>query len=500
MKVCEHPAHPLDVLCSHCGQILINDPSPEQLEYAERLAKIRSLLPIPRSDTAKRDWQDLAKSYVPVVVTLLVAIGGWWITSSHNAAQVQLKNTEQQTTRAASEATASLAYLQFLARYPPPTEEQQDQALVAVAAVLPPELAFSLAVKRLPAAPTAANLLIRTHGDKSWKYLSPLIEENYDSTAKPTAEEPSAESTAKPILKLLHDQNLLQRELDYLLSAANDRPHRRLEALVSYFKFLDALDREGFADVYELSTKALVYRLLKDERSDPSTRSDVAAAAAFAFVDEPGYEPQWDFLSAAAETYWDKFDVALGALPAEKSIRFQLFHEKFHFVDGEKLFSTPAARIASKALGNRLVSLDLRAISVDRISGLLYTYAGYLAGPRGQFTPYLAPNDIPRVVQAMLLATDTPAERYKLSQRLGGFDGQMIYENLATDKAMQYRYAELVVDWYAEHADALWAASTYFPCVAQEHPALKARIAGVMKKTGPLIVNPARRPANGRCV
>jgi|ERR1051326_336519 uncharacterized Zn finger protein (UPF0148 family) len=201
---CGRDNHPFDVLCPNCGATLISTPSVEQLTQAERLAHIRSNLASAVNDqqSLESPWRDLTKSVMPVIVTLIVAIGGWRITYTYNAAQVQAQKAQQAASRASSEATASLAYLQFVAREPAPSTAQRDQALMAVAAILPPEPSFDLAAKRLPHERGPLNLLLRIYGDQSWRYLSTFLEDP---------------STAQPVLEVLYQGNILDHEFNWLI-------------------------------------------------------------------------------------------------------------------------------------------------------------------------------------------------------------------------------------------------------------------------------------------
>lgn len=346
---CGGETHPFDVLCPHCAASLIAEPTGDQLLRAERLARIRShLSSTVREKSPSNVWPDVAKSLLPVVATIVVAVGGWWITSVYNKSQLQVQKAQQEASRASAEASASLAYLQFLARDPTPSQDQRDQAVMAVASVLPPELSFNLAVKRLPEERSILNLLLRAYGDQSWKYLSPFVEDV---------------STSGPILQLLYEQNLLEREFNWLIGNANDRPHRRLQALVAYFEFLNKLDAHQHPVVHKPATRALVSRILHMGGVDAQTKSDVAAAAALVFVTDPRYTPDWDLLDMAASVFWEGIKTDVGELPQDSSLKHKLYFSLFHFRSntsaGEKQEATPAVGIASKALVERLLAANL---------------------------------------------------------------------------------------------------------------------------------------------
>lgn len=461
---CARDIHPFDVLCPHCRATLVSDPTREQLVQAERLARIRSHLASTLHDQRSSEpvWTGVAKLLLPIAATLIVAVGGWWITSTYNDAQIQVQKAQQAASRASSEASASLAYLQFLANAP--TQEQRDQALGVVAAILPPELSFSLAVKRLPEEPVILNLLLRSYGDQSWKYLSPFIEDT---------------STAEPVLRLLHEQNVLDREFNWLISTANDRPHRRLPALVSYFEFLSKLDSDQHPAVHKPATRALVNRILNTSGVDAQTKSDLAAAAALVFVPNPNYTPDWDLLDMAASVFWEGINTNIGELPQANSPKYRLYNLYFHFRVHDGLAArellTPAANIASKALVERLLTAPLQDMTVYDLGRLLYSYC--------EERTYLNPDDVLRFVREVLGVVNTTERRKLLSLELGSLNGNSLYHNMGRDSAVRREYAVLIVDWYSRYATRGWAIPKFLSEVEVDYPDLKGRIETIFKAT-----------------
>jgi hypothetical protein len=405
----------------------------------------------------------VAKSILPVVVTLIVAVGGWWITSTYNEAQIQVQKAQQAASRASSEANASLAYFQFLASDRATTQELRDQAFLAVAGILPPELCFGLAVKRLPEERAVLNLLLRIYGDQSWQYLSPFIEDA---------------SGAEPILRLLHEQNILERELDWLISNANDRPHRRLQALVSYFGFLKTIEQHP--EVQKPAAHALVSRVLRIREVDRAIKSDLAAAVALVFAD-PSYSPDWGLLDMAASVFWDGIKTDVGESPQSGSLKDRLYSTRFHFRvndrAGKREEPTSAVGIASKALVDRLLAVRLQDKSVYEIGRLLYSYC-----ERG---PYLNPADALRFVQGVLDAVNTQEKRKDLSWELGSLSGDVLYRNIGRDSAVRRQYANLIVDWYSRYAARGWAIPKFLAKVEADYPDLKGRIEIILKTTRP---------------
>lgn len=120
---CGNHHHPFDVLCPQCRATLLVEATDQQLVRGEQLARIRAHLSSTPEKPASKPWPDILKAMLPVAATLVVAIGGWWITSIYNEAQLQVQRSQQAASRATAEANASLAYLQFLARDPAPSED-----------------------------------------------------------------------------------------------------------------------------------------------------------------------------------------------------------------------------------------------------------------------------------------------------------------------------------------------------------------------------------------
>lgn len=469
-RQCGREHHPFDILCPQCRTILVAEATGEQLMQGERLARIRAHLSATPEKPAARPWPEVLKATLPVAATLIVAFGGWWITSTYNEAQLHVQRSQQAASRATAEANASLAYLQFLARAPAPTEDQRDQALMAVAGVLPPELSFNLAVKRLPQERSIVNLLLRVYGDQSWRYLSSFVEDK---------------ATAASVLQVLHDQNLLNRELDWLIGPTNDRPHRRLPALVSYFAFLQDLDHEVHPEIHKPAVRALVSTTLSRSDIDSATKGDVAAAAAFVFVTEPGYEPDWGFLEMAAASFWEPLDTGVGELPPEGSVRYDLFFQRFHIHHDGKSVPTPAVATASTALVTQLLAGPLERKSVDELARLLYSYCAYVPrdGP-DPFSPYLTPGDCLRLVEAVADAVNTPERRKRLSEEMGSMTGHVLYRNVGRDKSTQRRYAEALLTWYEQYAVKGWGIPEFFHDVASDQPDLSRRIDAILGTVG----------------
>lgn len=337
---------------------------------------------------------------------------------------------------------------------------------MAVAGALPSELSFNLAVKRLPDEPSILNLLLRENGDQSWKYLSPFIED---------------EATSGPILHLLQEQNLLEREFDWLIGNANDRPHRRLQALVSYFKFLFNLDASQYPPVLKPATRALVSRVLHARGVDAQSKSDVAAAAALVFVTDPSYTPDWDLLDMAASVFWDGIKTDVGELPQDGSIKYRLYFTKFYFRSnssaGEKKEPTRAVGIASEALVQRLLAAHLEERTVYDLGRLLYSYSEERA--------YLNPPEALRFVQGVLTAVNTEERRKQLSEELGSLSGFELYRNMRRDPTVQRQYADLIVNWYSKYGTRGWGIPKFLSEVEVDYPDLKGRIESLFMATGP---------------
>ena len=447
---CSRPTHQFDILCPSCGSVLVEEPTKEQLERATRLAEFRS------ATKHCSIWQAVIRPLVPVIATLIVAIGGWIITSSYNQAQLRLESESHKSeleiqlaqhlaNRRSSEANASMAYIQFLSRNPSPTDAERDLATLSMAPILAPELSFSLAVERCPSENRILGVLVRTYDSQSWEYLSPHVE---DSTK------------AEPVFEFLQEQDLLGDFFDYLISSGNARPHRRLDALLAYFAFVT----NGRTD---LAFDRLVARICADESMDSPTKSDLTVALALSFPDHRAGNPDFRVYPLAARYFWSGTNILGGDLPSRH--RRQLFANRF--VSSEIV--TVSARLQEELIADRL-----RKIPVPTIDRILYNYAMGTEGPR-----YLVPGDILNVMRSMLLSLDSADRMRRFSGTLGSMSGEILFrECLGDDQDIRRQYAEMLMSWYEEHAREDWYIPKFLHYVRQEFPEFEPRIERILMR------------------
>lgn len=484
-RACDAPQHPFDVFCSHCGNILIAEPTLQQLEHAEKIAEIRSLNhQTAIGNTEKITWHKVALSLVPIVVTLIITIGGWIITSSYNRSQLALQMEQQKASRQTAEVNASISYLQFVARDPAPSIQQRDQATMAAALVLPPELSFKLAIERLPEEEKILALLLRSYGNESWKYISPDIEVKlYDlqpyfenGTLKYTQPHIEVGAKAKALLKFLNDQNVLESEFQYLISSENSRPHQRLSALVGYFTFLVGTGPEH--DVQNRWTVALVRRLNADQKVPSDVKSDLSAALSLAFPEYMAADMD-KILPLAAERFWEGVDVSIGERP--RGLRFELYKERFHYM--EPVHQRVTARveevaIVSRQLLQRLLGLQLKSMTVEEIDRLLYNYCESVPVT----SPYLLPGDCFQFFQTALATLTTSPRRREFSMEIGSLSGDELYRSIGKDVNLKRKYAETVIEWYEKYSQKDWYIPKFLVEVEADYPDLKPRIEAIFKK------------------
>jgi hypothetical protein len=483
-RACGALPHPFDVLCSHCGNIVMTEPSLQQLENAEKIAKIRSLNHQAAIGSAEKiTWHKVAQPLVPVVVTLIVAIGGWIITSSYDRSQLALQVEQQKATRQTAEASASISYLQFVARDPAPSIQQRDQATMAAALVLPPELSFRLAIERLPEEGNILALLLRSYGNKSWKYISPEIEANLyelrpyfeNGILKYTLPQVEVAAKTQDLLRFLDEQNVLESEFRYLISSENSRSHQRLSALVAYFTFLVGTGPEH--DVPNRQAVTLVRRLNADQSVPNDVKFDLSAALSLAF---PEYmSDQFDkVLPLAAERFWEGVDVSIGEMP--RGLRYRLYNERFHYVEPvrQRVIAREEVTIVSRQLLQRLLGLRLKSMTTEEIGWLLYNYCESVP----VISPYLLPQDCFQFVRSVLATLTTGPGRREFSMELGSLSGDELYRSIGRDADLKRKYAETVIEWYEKYSQKAWYIPKFLGEVEVDYPDLKPRIEAIFKK------------------
>ncbi len=233
------------------------------------------------------------------------------------------------------------------------------------------------------------------------------------------------------------------------------------------------------------ATAGLVDRILQRSDLDPETKSDVAASAALVFVSDPNYEPDWPLLNMAGDVFWDGIATDIGALPAENSLKYEIYFTRFHFRHADKGWATPAVGRASKALLRRLLAHDLHSKTAHELGQLLYSYCAYVPnGAKDCFSPYLSPDDSLSFVQEVLKAADAPERKQQLSTVFGSLLGDILYRDLGQDAGVRDRYAQLVTDWYTQYAAPGWGIPKFLREVADDYPTLKERIDRIFKTIG----------------
>jgi len=389
------------------------------------------------------------------------------ITSAYNRSQLalqfeqdqsrlKLQAEQQKSNRQTAEANASMAYLEFLARDPAPTDEQRDQATLAIAAVLPPELSFSLAVDRLPEEPKILALLTRTEEDV-WPYVAPHLE---------------TDPPAQNVLKFLDDQQLIDDAFGYLTSPGNARAHRRLQAFIQYFTFITR-DR---TPIQKRRASDLVDSLYADSEIDRQLRADLAIALALSFANyEVGNTDYADVFTNATESFWVGIDISHGELPGP--LKTRLFAE--HFSSDVHGPHQNYLDLVSQQLLTRLQAVKLTDIPVRDIGRILYSYCMLDT----EYPNYLQPDDALRFMENVLAAASTPTRKQQLSMELGSMSGEILYRrSIGKKPELKRKYALMTIEWYEKHAKDDWYIPKFLHYAEEDFPDLKSRIASIFKR------------------
>lgn len=99
---------------------------------------------------ARLDRLEIAKAIVAPVIALFAAVVGWVLTDRYNATQLDVARRRNVADVEIARINAALRYMEFLRNIPEENAVQRRQAVAIAAPVLPPELAFRIAIDQLP--------------------------------------------------------------------------------------------------------------------------------------------------------------------------------------------------------------------------------------------------------------------------------------------------------------------------------------------------------------
>lgn len=456
---------------------------------------------------ARVDRLEIAKVVVAPAIALFVAVVGWVLTTRYNATQLDVATQRGAADIEIAQINAAMRYMELVRNIPEEEAGQRRQAIAIAAPVLPPNLAFRLAIDQLPDDPATLDVLMRKYGNKAFPYLArhlevpfPKLQRAVDPIPKSGhfAKQPTdAERRASALLRYLRERSQSTMLFKHLVSSNYGNEQFRPIALLLYFDDYRSSLRDAAGYVVQQAYERV--RAEEEFRSymrDPSITSRAKQAVAFAAAVVFGQQWQYQsdtFVREAAQRFWEGMDVGRGATPVEGSVEAYLFERVFHYNNPpgtDDWFRGEAVTVTSASLRNAILRSNLSHASFDNVRLVLY---GYASSPTvGRDPAYLAPPHVVEIMRAVLAWANTTERRKELAMELGSLSGHHVFlqmlpsshpkQEFSKEEDDQSRcgaakaYASLLLDWYAKHHAPDWPPASFFDEVANEFPDLESRI------------------------
>jgi hypothetical protein len=456
---------------------------------------------------ARIDRLEIAKVVVAPAIALFVAVVGWVLTTRYNATQLDVATRRGAADIEIAQINAAMRYMELARNIPEGDASQRRQAIAIAAPVLPPNLAFRLAIDELPDDPATLDVLMRKYEDEAFPYLVRHLEVPFPQVHRaldpipesgPYAKQPTdAERRASELLRYLRERGQSTSLFKNLVSNNYGNEQFRPIALLLYFEdYRSSLrDAAGYV-VQQAYEKARVEDEFRSYMRDPSLSRRAKQAIAFAAAVVFGQ--QWDyqsdtFVREAAQRFWEGMDVGRGATPVEGSLEAYLFERVFHYnkpPGSDDWLRGKAIAATSASLRDAVLKANLSNLSFGNVRLVLY---GYASSPTvGRDPAYLLPPDVVEVVRAILAWANTAERRKELAMELGSLSGHHVFlqmlpssqpkQEFSKEEDDQRRceaaraYANLLLDWYVKYHAPEWPPASFFHEVANEFPDLENRI------------------------
>jgi len=450
---------------------------------------------------------EIAKVVVAPAIALFVAVVGWVLTTRYNATQLDVATQRGAADIEIARINAAMRYMELVRNLPEGDAGQRRQAIAIAAPVLPPDLAFRLAIDQLPDDPATLNILMAKYGNKAFPYLARHLEIPFPEVRRaldpipesgPFAKKPTdAERRASELLRYLRERGHSTALFEYLVSSNYSNEQFRPITLLLYFDgYRSSLrDAAGYVvqQAYERVRAEEEFRsYVRDPSLDSRAKQAIAFAAAVVFGQQWQYQSD-TFVREAALRFWEGMDVGRGATPVEGSLQAYLFERVFHYNNPpgtDDWFRGEAVTVASSSLRDAILRSTPSRLTFDNARLILY---GYASSPTvGQDPAYLVPSDVVEVMRAILAWANTEERRKDLSMELGSLGGEQVFLQMLPSSQPKQEfskeeddrnrceaaraYASLLIDWYANHHRPDWFIPKFFDEVGNEFPDLESRI------------------------
>ena len=440
------------------------------------------------------NWRNIRTLAGPLAA-IVVGISGAILTGGYNKTQLEIA---RQRSEAEIEIARTNAALRFMEISESDTS-QRHQALAIAAPILPPDIAFRLALEQFPHDTDALDILIRKYQDTANEYLIASLEVPFHELRQvisvvPTSKKPNdKEKHAKDLFQYLHAKGHAERLFDFILSNDYQNEDFRIIALLFYFynyrEFLRSTVDDAVDDVY---LRRRFQPVLKSHMSNNALSMEakraIALSSSLIFGRRYPSSDGDSYMEYAAKYFWNSFDVAHGGIPAEPTIQSYIYTNVI--LSGEGLKRPKITELASESLRKKILKLDFGRLGMNDISLILYAYAESPTVARS--SSYLLPDDVVKVVRTVLAWANTAQKRRELSMFFGSLSGEHLFRNLLPDCfdcftnlkkrermarcTSARKFAEMLANWYGQYYDDSWYIPKFFHSVLVQFPDLDDEI------------------------
>jgi hypothetical protein len=456
---------------------------------------------------ARVDRLEIAKVVVAPAIALFVAVVGWVLTTRYNTTQLEVAMQRGAADVEIARINAAMRYMEVVRNLPEADVGQRRQAIAIAAPVLPPDLAFRLAIDQLPDDPATLDVLMPKYAAEAFPYLARHLEIPFPEVRRaldpvpdsgPFAKQPTdAERRASALLRYLRERGQATPLFKHLVSSSYNNEQLRPTALLLYFDDYRSSLRDAAGYVIQqaygrVSAEGKFRSYMRDPSLTNRAKQAIAFASAIVFGQRWQYQSD-TFAREAALRFWEGMDVARGATPVEGSIQAYVFERVFHYNNPpgtDDWFRGEAVTLASASLRDAILRSNLSRLNFDDVRLILY---GYASSPTvGRSPAYLTPPDVVEVMRAILAWANTDARRKDLSMELGSLSGHHVFTQMlpSSQPTQEFSkeeddrvrcdaakaYASLLLDWYGKHYQKDWFIPKFFHEVGNEFPDFESRI------------------------
>lgn len=463
--------------------------------------------------TSQKNKIEVAKLWVTPALTLVVAIVGWILTDRYNSTQIQIAEQRGKDEIEITRISAAMKFMELDSSFGKDDAIRRRHAFSIAAPVLPPDLAFRLAIDQVNDDSGALDILLAKYNEEALPYLARAIEVPFadlQHTLDPIVVSgpyatPStiAESRAISLLQYLRERGWSKPMFDHIVAKSYGNEEVRQTALVLYFEdYRKSLQNDVGYSVQQAYQEVLAKSVFRSYLENRSITSNAKRAIVFAFtiVFANRFHDMGDlYADESAKRFWEGMDISRGATPAAGTIQAYLYQQFFHFEDipgTRRWYAGKGVLRASESLRKALLNHGLDALSFEEVRLIIYAYGSSptVAG-RGA---YLVPSDFVQVMRAILEWANSADRRRDLSLELGSLSGTAVFQNMLPrfvqtvtfrDPAPSFvkedhrkrreaakEYAIMMLDWYKKYFQDDWEIPKFIDDVVSEFPDLESRV------------------------